>query len=75
MQLKNPNVGAVQLTLIASAGRLHDEALARSAIGDLRAAVPGLDSISAVRKWLYPHADLYGYEPLFEGLKLAGMRD
>jgi tetratricopeptide (TPR) repeat protein len=75
VQLKNPNVGAVQLTLIASAGRLHDEALARSAIGDLRAAVPGLDSISAVRKWLYPHADLYGYEPLFEGLKLAGMRD
>jgi tetratricopeptide (TPR) repeat protein len=75
VQLENPNVGAVQLTLIAAAGRLHDEAVARSAIGDLRASVPGLDSISAVRKWLYPHADLYGYEPLFEGLKLAGLGD
>jgi tetratricopeptide (TPR) repeat protein len=75
VQLRNPNVGSVQLTLIAAAGRLHDEAVARSALGDLSAAVPGLDSIAAVRKWLYPHADLYGYEPLFEGLKLAGLHD
>lgn len=75
VQLRNPKVGSVQLTLIAAAGRLHDEAVARSAIGDLKAAVPGLDSIAAVRKWLYPQADLYGYEPLFEGLKLAGLHD
>jgi tetratricopeptide (TPR) repeat protein len=75
VQLRNPNLGAVQLTLIAAAGRLHDEATAKSAIDDLKASVPGLDSIAAIRKWLYPHADLYGYEPLFEGLKLAGLND
>jgi tetratricopeptide (TPR) repeat protein/TolB-like protein len=75
VQLRNPNVGAVQLTLIAAAGRLHDEAEAKAAIGDLSAAVPGIDSIGAARKWLYSQADLYGYEPLFEGLKLAGMRE
>lgn len=75
VQLRNPNVGAVQLTLIAAAGRLHDVAVAKLAISDLSSAVPGVDSIAAARKWLYPQADLYGYEPLFEGLKLAGMRD
>ena len=75
VQLRNPNVGAVQLTLIAAAGHLRDEAVAKSAIADLSAAVPGLDSIAAIRKWLYPQADLYGYEPLFEGLKLAGLHD
>ena len=75
VQLRNPNVGAVQLTLIAAAGHLKDEAVAKAAISDLGAAVPGLDSIAAIRKWLYPHADLYGFEPLFEGLKLAGVHD
>jgi tetratricopeptide (TPR) repeat protein len=75
VELRNPNVGAVQLTLIAAAGHLHDESVAKAAISDLAAAVPGLDSIGSIRKWLYKHADLYGYEPLFEGLKLAGVRD
>jgi tetratricopeptide (TPR) repeat protein len=75
VQLRNPNVGSVQLTLIAAAGRLHDESVARVAIGDLANAVPALTSIGAIRKWLYPQADLYGYEPLFEGLKLAGLHD
>lgn len=75
VELRNPNMGAVQLTLVAAAGRLHDEATAKSAISDLNTSVPGLDSISAVRKWLYPQADLYGFEPLFDGLKLAGLRD
>jgi hypothetical protein len=37
-------------------------------------AVPAADSISAIRKWINPRADLAGFEPLYEGLKLAGVR-
>jgi hypothetical protein len=31
--------------------------------------------VAAVRDWMSPLADLKGYEPLFEGLKLAGLHD
>lgn len=29
----------------------------------------------AIKKWMHPAADLAGYEPLFEGLRLAGVSD
>jgi hypothetical protein len=35
--------------------------------------VPEVTTLSAIRKWMHPGADLAGYEPLFEGLKLAGV--
>ena len=73
--LGNPNAGSVRLTLIAAAAHLHDDATTKSALADLAAAVPALTSITAVRKWIHPQANLYGYEPLFDGLRLAGLPD
>jgi len=72
-QLSNPNDGTVRLTLIAAAAHLHDEAVEKSALADLAMSVPGLTSLAAIRKWMYPQAYLYGYEPLIDGLRLAGL--
>ena len=35
----------------------------------------GVTTIAAIRKWMHPGAELAGYEPLFEGLRLAGVPD
>jgi tetratricopeptide (TPR) repeat protein len=74
-QLRNPESGAVRLTLIAAAAQLHDSSAARAAIADLQASDPTLTSLSSIRKWMNPQANLYGYEPLFDGLRLAGLHD
>jgi len=55
------------------AAHLHDEATEKSALADLATSVPELTSLTAIRKWMYPQAYLYGYEPLIDGLRLAGM--
>jgi tetratricopeptide (TPR) repeat protein len=74
-ELTNPNTGAIRLTLLAAAGQLHDQATAKAALADLKTDLPALTSVAAVRDWMSPLADLKGYEPLFEGLKLAGLHD
>jgi tetratricopeptide (TPR) repeat protein len=74
-QLRNPEFGAVRLTLIAAAAHLHDSSAAAAGISDLQGSVPTLTTLSSIRKWIHPHADLYGYEPLFDGLRLAGLHD
>jgi len=74
-ELRSSNAGTVRLTLIAAAAQLHHEGVVRTAIADLADAVPELKTIDAIRKWMNPQANLYGYEPLFEGLRLAGMHD
>lgn len=71
--LTNPSAGSVRLTLIGAAAHLHDDAMASSALADLANSVPALLSVAAVRKWMHPQANLYGYEPLFDGLRLAGL--
>jgi hypothetical protein len=38
-------------------------------------SVPDLTSLSAIRKWMNPQSNLYGYEPLFAGLRLAGLHE
>jgi hypothetical protein len=73
--LSNPKSGAVRLTLIAAAAQLHDASTATAAISDLRESVPQLTTLGSIRKWMHPQADLYGYEPLFDGLRLAGLHD
>jgi tetratricopeptide (TPR) repeat protein len=73
LQLSNPKAGSVRLTLIAAAAHLHDDATAKSALVDLANAAPGVTSIDAVRKWIHPQANLYGYKPLFDDLRLAGL--
>ncbi len=74
-ELINPNSGSIRLTLLAAAGQLHDQSTARAALADLQTDLPALTSGAAVRAWMSPLADLNGYEPLFEGLRLAGLHD
>lgn len=71
----HPIFGAIALTLVAAEARLGHMARAKAAFEDFKVAVPAADSITAIRKWINPRADLAGYEPLYEGLKLAGVRD
>jgi len=47
----------------------------KEALTDFKAAVPGVDTIPAIKKWMHPAADLAGYEPLYDGLRLAGVPD
>jgi tetratricopeptide (TPR) repeat protein len=74
-ELINPYSGAIRLTLLAAAGQLHDQATARAALADLQTDLPTLTSVAAVRDWMGQLADLKGYEPLFEGLRMAGLHD
>ncbi len=73
--LGNPRLGAVGLTLVAAEARLGNQARAKAALADFNAAVPGVKTIPAIRKWMHPGAALAGYEPLFEGLRQAGVPD
>jgi tetratricopeptide (TPR) repeat protein len=73
--LGNPRLGAVGLTLVAAEARLGHLSRAKAALADFNAAVPGVQTISAIRKWMHPGAELAGYEPLYEGLRLAGVPD
>jgi tetratricopeptide (TPR) repeat protein len=74
-ELINPKSGSIRLTLLAAAGQLHDQTTTRAALADLQTDLPALTSVTAIRAWMSPLADLKGYEPLFEGLKLAGLHD
>ena len=73
--LANPKLGAVELTLVAAEARQGRLPHAKSALADFNAAVPGVRTIPAVKKWMHPGAELAGYEPLFDGLRLAGVPD
>jgi len=73
-ELSNPNSGSIRLTLLAAAGQLHDQATARAALTDLQTDLPELTSTAAVRAWMSPLAALKGYEPLYKGLRLAGLQ-
>jgi hypothetical protein len=35
--------------------------------------LPDVNTITAIKKWMHPSADLADYEPLYEGLRLAGV--
>jgi TolB-like protein len=69
----NPVTGAVLLTLIAAEANLGHKERAIAATADFNAAVPGLKNVAAIKAWIRPNADLGGYEPLFTGLRLAGI--
>jgi tetratricopeptide (TPR) repeat protein len=72
---KNAATGAVRLTLAAAQARMGNMEKARTSLEEFRAAVPEATTIGAIRQWLYPTADLYGFQPLFDGLRLAGLSD
>jgi adenylate cyclase len=74
-QSRNSRLGAVALTLIAAEARLGHMSQAKATLADFNAAVPDARTVSAIKAWMHPAADLAGYEPLFEGLRLAGVGD
>jgi tetratricopeptide (TPR) repeat protein len=74
-ELANPRMGPVVLTLAAAEARIGRSGSAKVALADFNAEVPGVDTIPAIKKWMHPAADLAGYEPLYEGLRMAGVSD
>jgi len=74
-QLRSPVDGPVVLTLAAAEAQLGHNDRAKTALADFHAALPQVATIADIKKWIYPTADLYGYEPLFDGLRLAGVKD
>ena len=72
--LRSP-INGTQLTLAAAEARLGQLDAAKATLTDFYAAVPKVTTITQMKQWLHPTADLYGFEPLFEGLRLAGVKD
>ena len=42
---------------------------------DFTATLPNVTTITAMKKWVHPSADLADFEPLYDGLRLAGVSD
>lgn len=71
--LETPYTNDIYLVQAAAYARLGKMKEAEAVLADFRAAVPGVNTISEIKKWLDPRALLAGYEPLYEGLALAGV--
>jgi hypothetical protein len=65
--------GCIQLTRIASEARLGRGDRAKIALGDFTTTLPNVKTISGIKKWLHPSADLADFDPLYEALRLAGI--
>jgi hypothetical protein len=74
-RLANPLCVPVRLTLAASEAHLGHLDRAHLALADFAASVPNVMTIAAIKKWMYPTADLAGSPLLFDGLRLAGVKD
>jgi len=71
--LKDRVNGAVRLTLIASEARLGHGDRAKAAWADFTTTLPDVTTIAAIKKWMHPSADLADFDPLYDGLRLAGI--
>ncbi len=72
-QLRSPVSGTVRLTLAAAEAQLGHRDRAQAALADFDASVPNIKTIAAMKKWVWPTAALAGYEPLYDGLRKAGV--
>ncbi|HEY2534351.1 MAG TPA: TIR domain-containing protein [Xanthobacteraceae bacterium] len=72
-ELRDRITGGIQLTRIAAEARLGHTARAKIAIDDFRANLPNITTIADIKRWLHPSADLADFEPLYDGLRLAGI--
>jgi hypothetical protein len=72
---RNSRYGGVALVLAAADARQGRADRARQALADFRASVPTVATIAQVRAWMHPAADLTGFEPLYDGLRRAGVPD
>jgi TolB-like protein len=71
--LRDRVTGPVRLTLIAAEARLGHDARAKAALADFETTLPSVNTITAIKKWIHPSADLADFEPLYEGLRMAGV--
>jgi tetratricopeptide (TPR) repeat protein len=74
-ELRSPVYGPTRLMLAAAEARLGQLDAAKASLADFNAAVPNTATITQMKKWMHPTADLYGFEPLYDGLRLAGVKD
>lgn len=72
-ELRDRVDGTVRLTLIASEARLGHGGRAKAALADFTTTLPQVTTIGAMKKWVHPSADLADFEPLYDGLRLAGV--
>ena len=72
-QLRSPVSGTVRLTLAAAEAQLGHRDRAQAALADFDGSVPNVKTIAAMKKWVWPTAALAGYEPLYDGLRKAGV--
>jgi predicted Zn-dependent protease len=72
-QLRSPVSGTVRLTLAAAEAQLGHRDRAQAALADFDTSVPNTKTIAAMKKWVWPTAALAGYEPLYDGLRKAGV--
>jgi TolB-like protein len=75
LSLHNPVMGSIRLTQIAAEARIGNMSRAKTAFADFTSVMPEVTTISAIRKWIHPSADLANYEPLYEGLRMAGVSE
>lgn len=73
--LADPISGTVALTLIAAEGQMKHRERAAAAWRDFTKTVPTATSIHSIKEWMHPSASLSRDEPLYEGLRLAGVTD
>ena len=71
--LRDRVAGGIQLTRIAAEARLGHAARAKIAIDDFRANLPNITRLTDIKSWLHPSADLADFDPLYDGLRLAGI--
>lgn len=71
--LKDRVDGQARLTLVAAEARLGHIDKAKAAFADFTTSLPEVRTITAIKKWMHPSADLADFEPLYDGLRLAGV--
>ena len=72
-ELRDRVSGGIRLTRIASEARLGHSDRAKAALDDFTTTLPNVKTIADIKKWLHPSADLANFEPLYDGLRLAGV--
>jgi TolB-like protein len=72
-QLRDRVAGCIQLTRISAEAHLGHADRAKAALEDFRTTLPDVKTIADIKKWLHPAADLADSEPLYAGLRLAGV--
>jgi len=72
-ELRDRVSGQARLTVIAAQARLGRMDRAKAAFEDFTATLPDVRTITAIKKWLHPSADLADFEPMYAGLRMAGI--